>query len=101
MEPDRTVVRLINLNPLDERDLLIQAGAFGEHRFGMVTYTHRNSEYPGAQTDYTAPPLEMSSEQIAVDGKYLHLKLPPATEITLDLNMQRFVNDPSYTLPWE
>ena len=101
VEADHTVVRLINLNPLDERDVVIQAGAFGEHCFTAVDYTQRTSEYPGAQEDYDAPPLKTKSQHVAVDDKRLYVKLPPATEIVLDLQMQRFVNDPSYTLPWE
>jgi hypothetical protein len=101
VEADHTVVRLINLNPLDERDVVIQAGAFGEHCFTAVDYTQRTSEYPGAQEDYDAPQLKTKSQHVAVDDKRLYVKLPPATEIVLDLQMQRFVNDPSYTLPWE
>ena len=34
LEATRTVVRLVNLNPNEGRELIIQAGGFGEHRFG-------------------------------------------------------------------
>ena len=42
-----TVVRLVNLNPNEGRELIIQAGGFGEHRFGKAEYVLRTSEWPG------------------------------------------------------
>jgi hypothetical protein len=34
---DQTVVRLVNLHPVESRRLTLQGGAFGEHRFGTAT----------------------------------------------------------------
>jgi hypothetical protein len=100
VEPERTVVRLVNLSPFQAQDVLVQAGAFGEHIISSVEYATRSSEYPGPQEDYAAPPLETSSVREAVDDKALHVHLPPATEIVLELAMQRFANEPTYALPW-
>ena len=33
LEANRTVVRLVNLSPFETRDMVVQGGAFGEHRF--------------------------------------------------------------------
>jgi hypothetical protein len=100
VEADRTVVHLVNLSPTDAREVIVQAGAFGEHRFTSATYPQRVSDYPGPPEDYAAPALQTTSQQTAVDDRLLLVHLPPATEITLDLHMQRFVNDPSYAQPW-
>ncbi len=100
LEADRTVVRLLNLSPFETRDMLVQGGAFGEHRFTEVRYTHRTSEYPGANEAYAAPPVAEETRTASVDASRLRVVLPPATEITLDLGTSCFVNGPSAALPW-
>ena len=44
----RTRLHLVNLSPFYVRDVVVQAGAFGEHRFTAVRYERRVSEYPSA-----------------------------------------------------
>lgn len=97
---ERTVIRLVNLTPFATRTVLIQAGGFGEHQFLSVDYEHRTSDYPGVQKSYSAPPVTSSPETLAIDDRYLQVVLPPATEIRLDLRMERYVNTPAYDLPW-
>ena len=87
MTADRTVLQLINLSVDQPRDVIVQAGAMGEHRFTTAQYRARIQRRWKKQT-------------AEVNGKYLHVHLPPGTQITLDLATQRFVNDPSYKLPW-
>jgi hypothetical protein len=96
LEARRTVLHLVNLNPLEGRELIVQAGAFGEHHFGSAQYSQLTSEYPGATVDYAAPPVSCETRTAAVDGKHLRVVLPPGTEITLDLATERFANEPSY-----
>ena len=100
LEANRTVVRLVNLNHNESRELVIQGGAFGEHSFGRAAYHSRTSEYPGWMGGYAgtyaAPPLETEERQLAVDDKHLSVTLPPHCEITLDLETQRYVNEPSH-----
>lgn len=66
----------------ETRNLIVQAGAFGEHEFSSVR--HRVGESPA---------------ETAVDGKHLSVTLPPSTSIRLDMGLRRFVNDPSYAFP--
>ena len=33
IEKNRTVLKLINLSPIDSQDVIVQAGGFGEHLF--------------------------------------------------------------------
>ena len=100
LEANRTVVRLVNLSPFETRDMVVQGGAFGEHRFTEVRYTHRTSEYPGATVDYAAPPVTEETQTASVGASRFRVVLPPATEITLDLGTACFVNQPSAALPW-
>lgn len=96
---DRTVLRLVNLSPLAARSVIVQAGGFGEHQFVSVTYDVVTSAYPGSQKQYAAPPLAITTQQVAVNDKFLCVEMPPATEIRLDLKMARYVNQPTYTMP--
>ena len=36
--PDRVSLQLVNLNPTEPRDVILQAGAFGEHQFTTVEH---------------------------------------------------------------
>lgn len=101
LEAERTVVTLVNLSPFAERTLIVQAGGFGEHRFDAVTYDVRVSDYPGSQKNYAPPPVETQQETVGLQERWLQVKLPPATQITLDLAMSRYVNQPSYRQPFE
>lgn len=97
---DRTVVRLVNLSPVESRKLIIQAGAFGEHSFGRATYHSRTSEWPGElggyAGTYSAPTVTTDERTVDVNGRHVEVELPPGQEITLDLATNRYVNEPSY-----
>ena len=101
LEGQRTVVRLINLSPFHARDVIIQAGAFGEHRFLAARYTTHTSDYPGVGDDWAPLELRTETEVVQIGGKHMHVHLPPATEILLDLEMTCFVHTPPYSLPWQ
>ncbi len=71
---------LCNLHPMETRSLAVQAGGFGEHRFTTACVTDDN----GHSTDYT------------IDKNLFDVTIGPGVRMTLDLNMERFVNQPSY-----
>jgi hypothetical protein len=83
LKSDCVGVELVNLNRNQTRRVVVQAGAFGEHQFTRARY--RDGE---------------SQREVAVEGKYVSVELPPLTAIRLGLGMRRFVNDPSYGFPW-
>ncbi len=72
-------VHLVNLDAGETRNLIVQAGAFAEHRFVELT--------SGGRT-------------IPVESKYFAVRLPPGASIRLDMVMRRFVNRPTYAFPW-
>jgi hypothetical protein len=87
LEADRTVLELINLSETHARDVVVQAGAYGEHRFTTVART--------VAGENGRPAIE---EQ-AIDASRIRLHLPPRTRIVLDAGTRRFVNKPTYALP--
>jgi hypothetical protein len=101
VEAERVVVHLINLSPYAMRNVILQAGGFGEHQFLSATYATRTSDYPGSHHDYAPPPLQTELQPISVDDRHLQILLPPATAIRLELALARHVNQPSYALPWQ
>jgi hypothetical protein len=85
LTPDSVTVHLVNTSLFDDREVIIQAGVFGEHRFS-------NGEIINSSDDVTGT--------IVAQGKWLNVSLPAGTGITLRLSMERFVHSPSYDMPW-
>jgi hypothetical protein len=101
IEADRTVVRLVNLSGNETRELILQAGAFGEHRFGTAAWSSRTSLWPGELGGYAgtaaAAQLQADGRRVEVNSSHCPVVLPPGMEITLDLSTERYVNEPAYS----
>ena len=76
-------LQLVNLDPVNGRRVVVQAGAFGEHDFTEVRID------AGESTQVTR-----------VDGRDFAVELRPASAIRLEAGMRRFVNAPSHAFPW-
>lgn len=72
-------VDLVNLNPLRERRVLLQAGAFAEHSFTGVSSAQGES---------------------GACGPHLEVVLAPGAGGRIRLAMERFVGAPTYCFPW-
>ena len=101
VERDRLVVRLLNLDGLVGRRVVVQAGTLGEHRVTTVRASRRRSEYPGRVGAYTAPELEIGTEDYVVNEGNFAVHLPPATTIDLEIGLERGAGTPSYSFPWD
>ncbi len=82
--PEGIVLTLVNTDPLQARDVLVQAGAFAEHRF---TEARLENAPPGAQ------------ERVAVNACYLRVCLGPSAQARLQLGMARYAGPPTYDFP--
>jgi len=101
LESDATGVQLVNLSTTEARNLIVGAGAFGEHRFTDVRFKEVNQQ--GLEKNpYTwmREKREPIDKVVPINGKYFAVQLPPATSIRLDIGMKRFANQPSYAFPW-
>lgn len=78
-------LEMVNVNLIAQRTLIIQAGGFGEHQFREVHILNK-SEDP--------------EQIIPVNHKWLEIELPPGTGATLQFKMNRYINLPSYDMPW-
>ena len=80
MTDDSVTVTLVNANQLQARTVVIQAGAYAEHRFTEV---------------------EANGSRIRVDDDVVKVRLAPGSGARLVLGMERFVNQPTFAFPWD
>ncbi|MCD9023509.1 hypothetical protein [Cohnella silvisoli] len=85
LTPDSATIHLVNTTLFDERELIVQAGVFGEHRFLQAEVINQRGE---------------ATDTAAVNSKWLQVTLPEGTGITLRVSMERYVNTPTYEMPW-
>ncbi|MBI1354718.1 MAG: hypothetical protein GC160_10250 [Acidobacteria bacterium] len=77
--PQGLKVRLVNLNPLEPRKVLVQAGAYREHRFGSIR----------------------GDAQAAVNGSLFQVELAPGAGGALEIGLELLANRPSLGMPWD
>ena len=81
LSADRVELTLVNLDPLRPRELVLQAGAYGEHTIRAATV--------GAGT-----------EPVAVADRALRVSLAPGAGARICLDVDRYCNDPTLAFPW-
>lgn len=80
LKANETGIELVNLNPSESRQLIVQAGAFGEHLFTTIREKDNHFE---------------------VNSPYFIVELLPASSIHIMAGIKRFQNKPSYSFPWQ
>jgi hypothetical protein len=78
VERDGIDLSVCNLHPTQSRRLIVQAGAYGEHRFTS---------------------LRLQGESHAIEDKWFEVRLEPGCRVDLTLGMQRYANPPSLAEP--
>lgn len=77
---DEVTLTLINVNQVEPREAVIQAGGYGEHQFQSVS-----------QGDQTQP----------IDGNDVRVRLAPGSGSRLTFKMDRYANPPTLLMPWD
>jgi outer membrane receptor for monomeric catechols len=80
MTRDHVTVQLVNLDPVQERIVVVQGGAYAEHQFLRV----RNED-----TDVT------------VGDTAFAVRLAPGAAGRIEIEMQRYANAPTLAFPWD
>ena len=97
--PDATTVELVNTNLFESRMLIVQGGAYGEHRIAEVAYeADRNGWAKGSALPDAAAAEHRTT---AVQGTYFAVNLEPGAGITLRIRLDRFAQSPRYAFPWD
>lgn len=98
MDGNRLEVQLVNTNVFEQRSMIVQAGAYAEHRFREVTFEAAQE----AQSADARPANSLEGEQrtVQVDGPYVRVNLAPGAVTTLQIEMALYTNQPTYAFPW-
>lgn len=80
MTADETAVTLVNLHPVQPRTVVVQGGGYGEHRIRSVAMVEARHE---------------------VGGSHFSVRLEPGAGTRLILAMDRYVNQPTLSFPWD
>lgn len=81
---DGISLQLVNLNPSESRDVMIQGGAFGEHE---ITTVRQIVQYP--------------HQFHTINGNAFRVHLVPGGVGRLEIGLKRFARQPSYVQPWD
>jgi hypothetical protein len=80
LSAESATLSLVNLDPVEPREVLVQAGGYAEHRI-----------------------LEASAggAQLQVSDSVMRVKLQPGCGARIELKMARYANAPTLKLPWD
>ncbi len=79
-DAESVTLTLVNANPLSERTVTVQMGAYGEH---------------------TATAVTVGGRATVVDGSSFSVRLAPGSGETLTIGVRRYANLPTAAFPWE
>ena len=80
MSGSAATLTLVNTNPVEPREVIVQAGGYGEH---------------------TIAEAATSGRTLAVNGSTLRVKLEPGCGASIELKMSRYANSPTLRMPWD
>ena len=80
MSATEVAVTLVNLNQVMGRSVVVQAGAYGEHRFGVVT---------------------AGATRATIERPCVTVHLEPGCGARLVCEQHRYTERPTFTFPWD
>lgn len=80
LSDDAATVTLVNLDQVHARELVVQAGGYAEHQFVTAA---------------------LDGESVPIDADHFAIRLAPGCGTTLQLTMNRYVNQPTMRFPWD
>jgi hypothetical protein len=102
VDPGATVVELVNLDPDEDRSVIVQAGAFAEHTIEDVRYTACEDEsWIGGLYDYGHGEPTVIERHAEVQEPWLTVHLPVSTRVRLTLRLSLRTRKPSYATPFD
>lgn len=105
IEKDWIELEVINLNAAEPRQLVIQAGAYGEHDFVSVEFTQVSDIQPPVR-DVRNPRSGMIDQAVTqnsreLNGRAFAVNLAPGSGSHLKIKINRYASKPSFDFPWD
>jgi hypothetical protein len=101
IDPAATQVELVNLSAADDRELILQGGAFAENQIETVSYDSFEGSWTGSFYDYIGTDFDSKTATASVESAYLAIALPAGTRVTLTLRLRLHANRQTYLAPWD
>ena len=93
MTEDEVTLRLVNLDPVSARTVVVQGGAYAEHQITTVRM--------GGSDGAAGPrPATAATAVTAVDHSHFAVRLAPGAGARLAVGMKRYANQPTLAFPW-
>jgi hypothetical protein len=80
LSADGSTLTLVNVNPVEAREVVVQAGGYGEHRFESVTVDGKTTTF---------------------SGPVMTFRLEPGAGARMQFKMTRYANRPTFAFPWD
>jgi hypothetical protein len=77
---DSASITVVNVNPVEARTLILQAGGYGEHQFESAT---------------------IGGTTTPINGPLLTVRLEPGSGAKIEFKMARYKNPPTFAQPWD
>lgn len=77
---DSATLTLVNTNPIEAREVVVQAGGYGEHRFDAAT---------------------IGGKTTPINGPVVTVRLDPGAGSRIEFKMARYVSKPTFAFPWD
>ncbi len=103
IEPARVVLTLLNTNQAEAREVILQAGAYGQHTIAAVRFPDtapRARERGGRTIEAVAVSPGEPARPLAVNAHYFKVLLEPGCGARLELNLRRNSRRPGLAFPW-
>jgi hypothetical protein len=79
LSADSVTLTLVNVNQVEPREVIVQAGGYGEHQFKAV---------------------RQGGKQQQLDSSLITVRLEPGSGAQLELDTARYANRPTLAQPW-
>ena len=77
---DSATVTLVNTDPVNPIQVIVQAGGYAEHQFVSAT---------------------LNGKQVAIDHPWVTVRLEPGSGARVEFQMRRYANQPTLAQPWD
>jgi len=91
---------LVNISAFHSREVIVQAGMYGQNQFTRVQFDERADQDPAQPQHSLIPQPKSVIRTRDVEAAWLAVSLPPATGIRLKAGIRRFVRRPGYRFPF-
>lgn len=85
LDAESAVLTLVNLSLFEEREVIVQAGTFGEHIFEQAEVLDAAGQI---------------HERVPIRDKWVQIHMKTGSHIRLRFIMKRYAHPPSYETPW-